>query len=185
MRPSSRTPSFSIATLVLRTTSKFFIVGIVVLWFVASNTMLTLSANLQSSASIQQQIQNDLSKETSLSGGSEPSSGPLVGATRDELLQRIRFLKCNNPLSSEVHALWNTLDSEPILNEKQAIWIVKTVRQSAPNPKFLVYGLGFDSSIWTDFNTCGRTVFVEELQAWINKVSERFPQLEIHNARYR
>jgi hypothetical protein len=147
--------------------------------------MLTLSANLQSSASIQQQIQNDLSKETSLSGGSEPSSGPLVGATQDEFLQRIRFLKCNNPFSSEVHALWNTLDSEPILNEKQAIWIVKTVRQSAPNPKFLVDGLGFDSSIWTDFNTCGRTVFVEELQAWINKVSERFPQLEIHNARYR
>ncbi|XP_028790676.1 glucuronoxylan 4-O-methyltransferase 3-like [Neltuma alba] len=49
---------------------------------------------------------------------------------------------------------------------------------------FLVFGLGYDSLMWTSLNHGGRTVFLEEDKAWIGKVGEKFPSLESYHVVY-
>ncbi|KAG0485126.1 hypothetical protein HPP92_009205 [Vanilla planifolia] len=49
---------------------------------------------------------------------------------------------------------------------------------------FLVFGLGHDSPMWSALNHGGRTVFLEEDAAWMEKVRARFPDLESYHANY-
>ncbi|KAK8971548.1 Glucuronoxylan 4-O-methyltransferase 3 [Platanthera guangdongensis] len=50
---------------------------------------------------------------------------------------------------------------------------------------FLVFGLGHDSLMWSALNHGGRTVFLEEDRAWMEKIRERFPDLESYHAVYK
>lgn len=49
---------------------------------------------------------------------------------------------------------------------------------------FLVFGLGHDSLMWHSLNHGGRTVFLEEDAAWIERIRRRFPMLEAHRVTY-
>ncbi|MCL7041853.1 hypothetical protein MKW94_004093 [Papaver nudicaule] len=49
---------------------------------------------------------------------------------------------------------------------------------------FLVFGLGYDSLMWTSLNHGGRTVFLEEDKAWIGQIQTKFPSLESYHVTY-
>ncbi|KAL1214252.1 Glucuronoxylan 4-O-methyltransferase 1 [Cardamine amara subsp. amara] len=49
---------------------------------------------------------------------------------------------------------------------------------------FLVFGLGHDSLMWSSLNYGGRTVFLEEDEAWIKQIKKRFPMLESYHMTY-
>lgn len=49
---------------------------------------------------------------------------------------------------------------------------------------FLVFGLGHDSLMWSSLNYGGRTVFLEEDEAWIKQIKRRFPMLESYHVTY-
>ncbi|XP_039015058.1 glucuronoxylan 4-O-methyltransferase 1-like [Hibiscus syriacus] len=49
---------------------------------------------------------------------------------------------------------------------------------------FLVFGLGHDSLMWSSLNYGGRTVFLEEDEAWIEQIRRRFPMLESYHVTY-
>ncbi|KAK9109997.1 hypothetical protein Sjap_018057 [Stephania japonica] len=50
--------------------------------------------------------------------------------------------------------------------------------------KFLVFGLGRDSPMWSSLNFGGRTVFLEEDKSWIEQVRQQFPYLESYHVEY-
>ncbi|KAK4254470.1 hypothetical protein QN277_009848 [Acacia crassicarpa] len=49
---------------------------------------------------------------------------------------------------------------------------------------FLVFGLGHDSLMWSSLNHGGRTVFLEEDEAWIEQIRRQFPGLESYHVTY-
>jgi glucuronoxylan 4-O-methyltransferase len=62
--------------------------------------------------------------------------------------------------------------------------VVGVVRQRAPC-NFLVFGLGKDSSLWSQANRGGRTVFIEDNPAWCAQIRRMAPPFEIHEVEYR
>ncbi|MFA5184804.1 MAG: hypothetical protein WC456_04785 [Patescibacteria group bacterium] len=49
---------------------------------------------------------------------------------------------------------------------------------------FLVFGLGNDSALWHDLNPGGRTAFLEDDQAWLEKIKKAQPRLEAYLIHY-
>lgn len=49
---------------------------------------------------------------------------------------------------------------------------------------FLVFGLGHDSLMWAALNHGGRTVFLEEDEAWIGAIRRKLPSLEAYHVAY-
>ena len=50
---------------------------------------------------------------------------------------------------------------------------------------FLVFGLGFDSLMWTSLNPHGTTLFLEEDPKWVQTIVEKAPTLNAHTVQYR
>ncbi|GMJ13292.1 hypothetical protein like AT1G67330 [Hibiscus trionum] len=50
---------------------------------------------------------------------------------------------------------------------------------------FLVFGLGYDSLMWTALNPNGNTIFLEEDQKWVQTVLKDAPSLHAHAVKYR
>ncbi|MBA0782246.1 hypothetical protein Gotri_003104, partial [Gossypium trilobum] len=50
---------------------------------------------------------------------------------------------------------------------------------------FLVFGLGYDSLMWTSLNPGGNTLFLEEDPKWIQTVLKDAPSLRAHAVKYR
>ncbi|KAL4347966.1 hypothetical protein GQ457_17G014150 [Hibiscus cannabinus] len=50
---------------------------------------------------------------------------------------------------------------------------------------FLVFGLGYDSLMWTSLNPNGHTVFLEEDPKWVQTVLKDAPGLHAHPVKYR
>ncbi|KAE8705482.1 Glucuronoxylan 4-O-methyltransferase 2 [Hibiscus syriacus] len=50
---------------------------------------------------------------------------------------------------------------------------------------FLVFGLGYDSLMWTALNPNGNTIFLEEDQKWVQTVLKDAPSLHAHAVNYR
>ncbi len=48
------------------------------------------------------------------------------------------------------------------------------VRRKKGHCNLLVFGLGYDSIFWRDINSQGKTIFLEDSQAWIDKVKKRY-----------
>lgn len=59
------------------------------------------------------------------------------------------------------------------------------VLQSLASCNFLVFGLGFDSLMWSSFNARGDTLFLEEDPKWVQTVLKDAPTLRAHTVRYR
>ncbi|XP_009629764.2 glucuronoxylan 4-O-methyltransferase 3-like [Nicotiana tabacum] len=50
---------------------------------------------------------------------------------------------------------------------------------------FLIFGLGFDSLMWSSFNYNGRTIFIEEDKDWIEKITKEVPtKIEAYHYTY-
>ncbi|KAK8478226.1 hypothetical protein V6N13_017358 [Hibiscus sabdariffa] len=50
---------------------------------------------------------------------------------------------------------------------------------------FLVFGLGYDSLMWSALNPNGNTIFLEEDQKWVQTVLKDAPSLHAHAVKYR
>ncbi|XVE92120.1 hypothetical protein REPUB_Repub01dG0069800 [Reevesia pubescens] len=50
---------------------------------------------------------------------------------------------------------------------------------------FLVFGLGYDSLMWTSLNPRGNTIFLEEDPKWVQTVLKDAPSLHAHAVKYR
>ena len=53
-----------------------------------------------------------------------------------------------------------------------------------PPMDLLVFGAGNDSTFWHKANRGGRTVFLEDEEAWFNHIQKKYPALEIYRVHY-
>ena len=77
------------------------------------------------------------------------------------------------------------LRAEPRIQftESEALLVGSAVRQF-PRCRFLVFGVGHDSAMWSQINSGGTTVFLEHNKDWIAKVQEADPLLDIRAVEY-
>ncbi|KAG6778362.1 hypothetical protein POTOM_018221 [Populus tomentosa] len=80
-----------------------------------------------------------------------------------------------------VHYTTSTIT--PQQTRKEISVSAKVLEKKSPC-NFLVFGLGHDSLMWSALNYGGRTVFLEEDEAWIAQIKRRFPMLESHHVTY-
>ncbi|XP_043703543.1 probable methyltransferase At1g27930 [Telopea speciosissima] len=67
----------------------------------------------------------------------------------------------------------------------QEIRVTFDVLRSLSPCNFLVFGLGYDSLMWSAFNPRGTTLFLEEDPKWVQSVLKDFPTLHAQTVRYR
>ncbi|XP_042431184.1 glucuronoxylan 4-O-methyltransferase 3-like [Zingiber officinale] len=66
----------------------------------------------------------------------------------------------------------------------EEVSVTARVLQRRSPCNFLVFGLGHDSLMWSALNHGGRTVFLEEDEQWIARVTKKSPTLEAYHVRY-
>ena len=69
------------------------------------------------------------------------------------------------------------------LSTNQLIAVMTVVKRKAPC-KLLVFGLGYDSVLWSRLNRRGVTVFLEDNEEWYQKITKRSKSLEAFLVRY-
>ncbi|KAJ0710619.1 putative glucuronoxylan 4-O-methyltransferase [Helianthus annuus] len=80
-----------------------------------------------------------------------------------------------------VHYSTSTITPQQTIQE---ISITKNILDQKSPCNFLVFGLGHDSLMWSALNFNGRTVFLEEDEAWIAQIKKRFSMLESYHVTY-
>ncbi|PON52059.1 IRX15/IRX15L/IGXM [Parasponia andersonii] len=80
-----------------------------------------------------------------------------------------------------IHYTTSTITPQQTLKE---ISVSARVLENKSPCNFLVFGLGHDSLMWSALNHGGRTVFLEEDEAWIEQIRRRFPMLESYHVTY-
>ncbi|XP_062095243.1 glucuronoxylan 4-O-methyltransferase 1 [Humulus lupulus] len=80
-----------------------------------------------------------------------------------------------------IHYTTSTITPQQTLKE---ISVSARVLEKKSPCNFLVFGLGHDSLMWSALNHGGRTVFLEEDEAWIEQIRRRFPMLESYHVTY-
>lgn len=80
-----------------------------------------------------------------------------------------------------IHYTTSTITPQQTLKE---ISVTAQVLEKKSPCNFLVFGLGHDSLMWATLNHGGRTVFLEEDEAWIEQIRRRFPTLESYHVTY-
>ncbi|KAF5448102.1 hypothetical protein F2P56_028667 [Juglans regia] len=80
-----------------------------------------------------------------------------------------------------IHYSTSTITPQQTLKE---ISVTARVLEKKSPCNFLVFGLGHDSLMWTALNYGGRTIFIEEDEAWIQQIRRRFPTLESYHVTY-
>ncbi|CAN4099965.1 unnamed protein product [Withania somnifera] len=99
------------------------------------------------------------------------------------------ILKANSPsfkLSINSSTTSNKIPpslAEAFLHYDEISVTLKVLEKKSPC-NFLVFGLGYDSLMWSSLNYNGRTVFVEENIHWINKMTKQIPSLEVYHQTY-
>ncbi|GAB4857992.1 hypothetical protein Ancab_015896 [Ancistrocladus abbreviatus] len=92
---------------------------------------------------------------------------------------------CTKLPASISHALihYSTSSITPQQTIKEISVTAKVLEKKSPC-NFLVFGLGHDSLMWSALNYGGRTIFLEEDEAWIEQIKHRFPMLESYHVTY-
>ncbi|XP_051132702.1 glucuronoxylan 4-O-methyltransferase 1-like [Andrographis paniculata] len=80
-----------------------------------------------------------------------------------------------------IHYATSTITPQQTLKE---ISVTSKVLDKKSPCNFLVFGLGHDSLMWHSLNHGGRTLFLEEDEAWIEQIKRRFPMLESRHVSY-
>ncbi|KAK8582753.1 hypothetical protein V6N13_069522 [Hibiscus sabdariffa] len=78
---------------------------------------------------------------------------------------------------------YSTSSITPQQTLKEISVTAKILEKKSPC-NFLVFGLGHDSLMWSSLNYGGRTVFLEEDEAWIEQIRHRFPMLQSYHVTY-
>lgn len=78
---------------------------------------------------------------------------------------------------------YTTSTITPQQTPKEISVTAKVLEKKCPC-NFLVFGLGHDSLMWSTLNYGGRTIFLEEDEAWITQIKRRFPMLESYHVTY-
>ncbi|XP_065871647.1 glucuronoxylan 4-O-methyltransferase 1-like [Euphorbia lathyris] len=118
---------------------------------------------------------------SNISSKSEPPSPtPIISKTSPNCSSN-----CNKIPSSLAEALihYTTSTITPQQTKKEISVTSKVLEKKSPC-NFLVFGLGHDSLMWNTLNYGGRTIFLEEDEAWIAQIKRRFPMLESYHVRY-
>lgn len=90
--------------------------------------------------------------------------------------------KIPSPLAKAlIHYTTSTITPQQTLKE---IGVTARVLRKKSPCKFLVFGLGHDSLMWSSLNYGGQTVFLEEDEAWIEQIRRRFPTLKSYHVTY-
>ncbi|XP_020221598.1 glucuronoxylan 4-O-methyltransferase 1 [Cajanus cajan] len=94
-------------------------------------------------------------------------------------------LSCSKIPSSVSQALihYSTSSITPQQTQKEISVTARVLEKKSPC-NMLVFGLGHDSLMWSALNHGGRTIFVEEDEAWIEQMRRRFPMLEAYHVTY-
>ncbi|XP_074270564.1 glucuronoxylan 4-O-methyltransferase 1 [Silene latifolia] len=87
------------------------------------------------------------------------------------------------PSLSQALIHYSTSSITPQQTSKEISVSSKVLQKKSPC-NFLVFGLGHDSLMWTALNYGGRTIFLEEDEAWIKQIKHRFPMLESYHVTY-
>ncbi|CAM8972276.1 unnamed protein product [Rhodiola kirilowii] len=92
---------------------------------------------------------------------------------------------CNKIPASLAHAIlhYTTSNITPQQTFNEISVSSKVLEQKSPC-NFLVFGLGHDSLMWASLNYGGRTVFLDEDEAWIKQIKTKFPMLESYKVTY-
>ncbi|KAL2511815.1 Glucuronoxylan 4-O-methyltransferase 1 [Abeliophyllum distichum] len=80
-----------------------------------------------------------------------------------------------------IHYTTSTITPQQTLKE---ISVTSRVLEKKSPCNFLIFGLGHDSLMWHSLNYGGRTIFLEEDEAWIEQIKRRFPMLESYHVTY-
>ncbi|KAK8522397.1 hypothetical protein V6N13_115366 [Hibiscus sabdariffa] len=80
-----------------------------------------------------------------------------------------------------IHYATSSITPQQTLKE---ISVTEKILEKKSPCNFLVFGLGHDSLMWSSLNYGGRTVFLEEDEAWIEQIRRRFPMLESYHVTY-
>lgn len=62
--------------------------------------------------------------------------------------------------------------------------IIDIINKKAPC-NFLIFGLGYDSIFWKSINHSGKTVFIEDNNAWIQKILKQDNRLQVYLVDYK
>ncbi|CAJ1963788.1 unnamed protein product [Sphenostylis stenocarpa] len=87
------------------------------------------------------------------------------------------------PSLSQALIHYSTSTITPQQTVKEISVSAKVLAKKSPC-NFLVFGLGHDSLMWSALNHGGRTIFLEEDEAWIEQIRRRFPTLESYHVTY-
>ncbi|KAK6928546.1 Polysaccharide biosynthesis domain [Dillenia turbinata] len=88
-------------------------------------------------------------------------------------------------MKSQMQAIVHYATSEIVPQQSlKEITISLNVLQSLYPCNFLVYGLGYDSIMWSSLNPKGTTLFLEEDPIWVQTVLKDSPNLHVHTVHY-
>ncbi|XP_044488904.1 glucuronoxylan 4-O-methyltransferase 1 [Mangifera indica] len=127
-----------------------------------------------------------LSKQEESSPISQTNHLPkTLSATKDSSNPENCSPSCNKIPRSLAQALihYTTSTITPQQTLKEIAVTARILEKKSPC-NFLVFGLGHDSLMWSSLNYGGRTIFLEEDEAWIEQIRRRFPMLESYHATY-
>lgn len=127
---------------------------------------------LRSSFSSSNEVSSSVSQDSSLKASSEAKASDCSPTCS----------KIPNPLAQAlIHYTTSTITPQQTLKE---ISVTARVLKKKSPCNFLVFGLGHDSLMWSSLNYGGRTIFLEEDEAWIEQIKKRFPMLESYHVSY-
>ncbi|KAJ6427780.1 hypothetical protein OIU84_023223 [Salix udensis] len=116
---------------------------------------------------------------------SSPTSQPGILNPMKEARETNYSLACTKIPRSLTQALIHYTTSTIIPQQTlEEISVSAKILEEKSPCNFLVFGLGHDSLMWSALNHGGRTVFLEEDEAWIAQIKRRFPMLESHHVTY-
>jgi glucuronoxylan 4-O-methyltransferase len=120
---------------------------------------------------------------------SQESSSPTAQPKTSDSMKEARATNCSQGCSKVPRFLtqalihYTTSTITPQQTHKEISVSAKILEKKSPC-NFLVFGLGHDSLMWSALNYGGRTVFLEEDEAWIAQIKRRFPMLESYHVTY-
>ncbi|CAI0457761.1 unnamed protein product [Linum tenue] len=86
--------------------------------------------------------------------------------------------KSKDPTPPQLEAILHYATSRTVPQQSLAeISVSAAVLRSLGPCRFLVFGLGHDSLMWTGLNPRGTTLFLEEDPRWVHSILRRFPNL--------
>ncbi|XP_050209989.1 glucuronoxylan 4-O-methyltransferase 1 [Mercurialis annua] len=157
---------------------KLLIFGVFFAFFI----LFLLRSNLSSSSSSPKQNSSSSSLVTTFQSKPSNLDDDDDSSNSRNCSSSPNFTKIPKSLSQAlIHYTTSTITPQQTLKE---ISISAKILEKKSPCNFLVFGLGHDSLMWNTLNYGGRTIFLEEDEAWISQIKRRFPILESYHVRY-